>query len=139
MNSLLLLGLSITILALLPTSSYALRNIDADANIEIDGCRPSFKKSSAIFATPEEHFDQITKTCKIYVTKKITNHVNFTPPEAHYSQLINITVMDVIHLLREFSCYIFEIGMILMSMVLLCCSVIYMIILLLFKYGYMQL
>jgi hypothetical protein len=86
---------------------------------------PDFHKSASIFAITGKQIYRITKTCSsLYVHKGITKSVNYTPPEAHYIQLIDITVMDVVRFLIEFACYTFEIGMFILSVILLCCSTI---------------
>jgi hypothetical protein len=86
---------------------------------------PDFHKSASIFAITGQQIYRITKTCSpLYVQKEIAKSVNYTPPEAHYIQLIDIMVMDVVQFLTEFACYTFEIGMFILSIILLCCSTI---------------
>ena len=86
---------------------------------------PDFHKSASIFAITGQQIYRITKTCSsLYVQKEITKSVNYTPPEAHYIQLIDITVMDIVRFVTEFACYTFEIGMFILSVILLCCSTI---------------
>jgi len=86
---------------------------------------PDFHKSASIFAITGQQIYRITKTCSsLYVQKDITKSVNYTPPPAHYIQLIDITVMDVVRFVTEFACYTFEIGMFILSVILLCCSTI---------------
>jgi hypothetical protein len=86
---------------------------------------PDFHKSASIFAITGQQIYRITKTCSsLYVQKEIAKSANYTPPPAHYIQLIDITVMDVIRFLTEFACYTFEIGMFILSIVLLICSTI---------------
>ena len=86
---------------------------------------PDFHKSASIFAITGQQIYRITKTCSsLYVQKDITKSVNYTPPPAHYIQLIDITVMDVVRSVTEFACYTFEIGMFILSVILLCCSTI---------------
>lgn len=86
---------------------------------------PDFHKSASIFAITGQQIYRITKTCSsLDMQKKITKSVNYTPPEAHDIQLIDITVMDVVRFITEFACYTFEIGMFILSIVLLFCSTI---------------
>lgn len=86
---------------------------------------PDFHKSASIFAITGKQMYRITKTCSsLYVNKETTGSVHYTPPEAHYIQLIDITVMDVVRFVTEFACYTFEIGMFILSIILLCCSTI---------------
>lgn len=86
---------------------------------------PDFHKSASIFAITGQQIYRITKTCSsLYPQKEISKSVNYTPPEAHYIHLIDITVMDVLQFLAEFACYTFEIGMYILSIILLCCSTV---------------
>jgi|LauGreDrversion4_2_1035121.scaffolds.fasta_scaffold389601_2 hypothetical protein len=86
---------------------------------------PDFHKSASIFAITGQQIYRITKTCSsLYVQKEIAKSANYTPHPAHYIQLIDITVMDVVRFLSEFACYTFEIGMFILSIILLCCSTI---------------
>ena len=86
---------------------------------------PDFHKSASIFAITGQQIYRITKTCSsLYVQKEIAKSVNYTPHPAHYIQLIDITVMDVVRFLSEFACYTFEIGMFILSIILLCCRTI---------------
>lgn len=86
---------------------------------------PDFHKSASIFAITGRQIYQITKTCSsLYVQKGNAKSVNYTPPPAHYIQLIDITVMDVVRFITEFACYTFEIGIFILSIILLCCSTI---------------
>lgn len=94
---------------------------------DIDRC-PDFEKSASIFAITNQQIYRISKTCKIYVTKAPDpdpSYVNYTPPDSQYTKLMNVTVMDVVHFVHEFACYTFEIGMFIMSLVLLCCSTLF--------------
>jgi hypothetical protein len=90
---------------------------------DIDIC-PDFEKSASIFAITSQHIYRISKTCKIYVSKD-PSYINYTPPESYYTQVINVTVMDVIHFVHEFVCYTFEVGMLIISVIVLCCSTLF--------------
>jgi hypothetical protein len=94
---------------------------------DIDRC-PDFEKSASIFAITNQQIYRISKTCKIYITKAHDpdpSYVNYTPPESQYMKLMNVTVMDVVHFVHEFACYTFEIGMYVLSVILLCCSTMF--------------
>ena len=94
---------------------------------DIDRC-PDFEKSAFIFAITNQQIYKISKTCKNYVTKAHypdPSYVNYTPPESHYTKLMNVTVMDVVHFVHEFACYTFEIGMYVLSVILLCCCTMF--------------
>lgn len=151
---LLLLGLSATMLAVIPTPEvhahmnkkpaktswfrekylqqtyddyyeYTVNRNSLEDN-NIDRCI-DFKKSASIFAITNQQIYRISKTCKIYVTKATDpdpSYMNYTPHESQYTKFMNVTVMDVVHFVHEFICYTFEIGMFIMSLVLLCCSTI---------------
>jgi hypothetical protein len=92
---------------------------------DIDWC-PDFEKWAYIFAITNQQIYRISKTCKTYVTKATDpSYVNYTPPESHYTQVMNVKVMDVIHFVDEFACYTFELVMLIMSVILLCCSTMF--------------
>ena len=75
---------------------------------------------------------QKPQTC-LYITKsRIGAH--YKPPNAHDVQLIDITVMDVIEFLNKFIYYVFEISMILSSIVLVSFSTLCMIMLIFCQY-----
>jgi len=92
---------------------------------DIDKC-PDFEKSSTIFAITGQQFYRIKYTCKAYFQPaNPSGYVNYTPPESHYLQLSKITVMDIIRVTNGILCYTFEIGMYIMSVILLSCSTIF--------------
>ena len=70
---------------------------------------------------------------RLYIRRStISDH--YKPPNAHDVQLIDITVMDVIEFLDEFIFYVFEISMILSSIVLASFSTLCMIMLMFCQY-----
>ncbi len=93
---------------------------------------PDFHKSATIFAITGQQIYRIIRTCSVYIyptTMTTTNdNIHYTPHESHFKQIAQMTVMDVIQLIRAFLCYTFEIGMYAMSIFLLCCSTILMTI-----------
>lgn len=66
--------------------------------------------------------------------RRITIKTHYKPPSAHDVQLIDITVMDVIDFLNKFIYYVFEISMILSSIVLASFSTLCMIMLIFCQY-----
>ena len=97
---------------------------------------PELHKPAIFFAITGQHMDRSTQQqplTYLYIHKRtITSHYN--PPNAHDVQLIDITVMDVIVFLNEFIYYVFEISMILSSIVLASFSTLCMIMLLFCQY-----
>lgn len=105
---------------------------------DIDQC-PDFKKSAFIFAIMNQQIYSISKTCKIYVTKAQEpepdlTFINYTPPELQYTKLMNVTATEVIHLIHEFTCYTLKTGMYVLSLILLCCSTLFIVIMLFCQY-----
>lgn len=112
---------------------YTLKRYQFGDN-DIDMC-PDVYKSSSIFAITGQHINDIKTACAtLYIPKTTSNNAHYTPPKSHYMHLIHITVMDVFRFLWQLSCYIFEIGMLVMSLVLLSCSTLFMIILMFCQY-----
>jgi hypothetical protein len=70
---------------------------------------------------------------RLYI-RRITIRTHYKPPSAHDVQLIDITVMDVIEFLNKFIYYVFEISMILSSIVLASFSTLCLIMLLFCQY-----
>jgi len=90
---------------------------------------PDFHKSATIFAITGKQIYRIIRTCSVYIYPTTTNdNIHYTPHESHFKQITQITVTDMIQLIRGFLCYTFEIGMYVMSILLLCCSTILMTI-----------
>lgn len=90
---------------------------------------PDFHKSATIFAITGKQIYRIATTCAVYIHPTTTNdNIHYTPHESHFKQITQITVTDMIQLIRGFLCYTFEIGMYVMSILLLCCSTILMTI-----------
>jgi hypothetical protein len=71
---------------------------------------------------------------RLYIRRRSTISVHYKPPSAHDVQLIDITAMDVIVFLNKFIYYVFEISMILSSIVLASFSTLCMIMLLFCQY-----
>ena len=106
-------------------SRYNLRDKNRDV------C-PDFHTSASIFAITGQQIKRVTQTCSsLYVKKGASSKANakYTPPEAHYIQLIEVTVVDILEIIGVFMCYLLEIGMLLMSIIMLFCSTVFMVIL----------
>ena len=71
---------------------------------------------------------------RLYIRRRSTISAHYKPPNAHDVQLIDITVMDVIDFLNKFIYYVFEISMILSSIVLVSFCTLCMIMLLFCQY-----
>jgi hypothetical protein len=70
---------------------------------------------------------------RLYI-RRITIRTHYKPPSAHDVQLIDITVMDVIEFLNKFIYYVFEISMIISSIVLASFSTLCLIMLMFCQY-----
>lgn len=102
-----------------------------------DTC-PDIHTSASIFAITGQQIRRVTRTCSsLYVTKGTSTSSSipkYTPPEAHYIQLIEVTVVDVVQMIGVFMCYLFEVSMILVSLILLLWSTLMMVMLLFCQY-----
>ena len=73
----------------------------------------------------------------MYVNKGTTSakaKAKYNPPEAHYIQLIEVTIVDVVEFIGVFMCYLLEIVMLLVSLILLFWSTLMMVMLLFCQY-----
>lgn len=115
---------------------YTLHRFEFSDN-DHDMC-PDVYKSATIFAMTGRYMNRIKQTCTyIYATKPTKNnypHIDYIPPPSYDLRFIHITVTDVLHFVGQFLCYTFEIGMIILSIVLASCSTLFMIILLFCQY-----
>ena len=101
-----------------------------------DTC-PDIHTSASIFAITGQQIRRVTRTCSsLYVTKGTSTKANakYTSPEAHYIQLIEVTVVDVVEFIGVFMCYLFEVSMLLVSLILLIWSTLMMVMLLFCQY-----
>lgn len=98
---------------------------------------PDFHKSATIFAITGQQIYRIIRTCSVYIyptTTTTNDNIHYTPHESHFKQITQITVTEIIQLIRGFLSYTFEIGMYVMSILLLCCSTILMTIVMFCQY-----
>ena len=103
-----------------------------------DTC-PDIHTSASIFAITGQQIQRVTRTCSsLYVTKgtslSSSSIPKYTPPDAHYIQLIEVTVVDVVEFIGVFMCYLLEIAMLLVSLILLFWTTLMMVMLLFCQY-----
>lgn len=103
-----------------------------------DTC-PDIHTSASIFAITGQQIQRVTRTCSsLYVRKgtllSSSSIPKYTPPEAHYIQLIEVTVVDVVEFIGVFMCYLLEFAMLLVSLILLFWSTLIMVMLLFCQY-----
>ena len=104
-----------------------------------DTC-PDIHTSASIFAITGQQIRRVTRTCSsLYVNKgtslsSSSSIPKYTPPEAHYIQLIEVTVVDVVEFIGVFMCYLFEVSMLLVSLILLLWTTLMMVMLLFCQY-----
>lgn len=104
---------------------------------------PEFHKSSTLFAITGRRQPapaaqkNIPRTCplSIYATApKPAKYTDYLPPEEYYPRFIRIAVEDVIEPLGNFMCDVFEVFMLISSIILATLSSIFMIILIFGQY-----
>ena len=89
---------------------------------------PDIYKSSLIFAITGQH---ITRTCSaLYMNIETTK----SDDDDQSVQFITGIMTSIIEFIGKFICYTFEISMLILSIILACCSTIFMIILLFCQY-----
>ena len=103
-----------------------------------DTC-PDIHTSASIFAITGQQIQRVTRTCSsLYVNKGTLSsskaNAKYTPPEAYYIQLIEVTVVDVVEFIGVFMCYLLEIAMLLVSLILLFWTTLMMVMLLFCQY-----
>jgi hypothetical protein len=121
---------------------YTLTRFRLDDN-ERDMC-PDIHKSATIYAITGQYMNKIKSTCNAIYVQKSThndndNHLYITeenrpPPQEAFVETIYIMMTDVVQISGVFACYTFEIGMIVMSVILASCSTLFMIMLLFCQY-----
>ena len=101
---------------------------------------PDVYKLATVYAITGRYMNRIKQTCTyIYATKPTKNnypHIDYIPPPSYdlrFIQHIMVTT-DVLHFVGQLVCYTFEIGMIILSIILASCSTLFMIILLFCQY-----
>ena len=100
---------------------------------------PEFHNSAMYFAITgqRQQSNRVTQTCR-HITSvtplSIPKPQPQSQPQAHYSILLDITLMDIFIFFKEFVCYTFEYEMLLMSVILASCSTLFLIILVFYQY-----
>ncbi len=93
---------------------------------------PDIYKSSLIFAITGQH---ITRTCSaLYMNIETTKSYDHDDKDDQAVQFITGIMTSIIEFIGKFICYTFEISMLILSIILACCSTIFMIILLFCQY-----
>lgn len=111
-------------------SQYNLRDNNRDV------C-PDFHTSAIIFAITGQQIRRVDRTCSSLYVKKGASvtptsskaNAKYTPPESHYIQLIDVTVVDILEIIGVFMCYLLEFAMLLMSIILLLFTTVFMVFL----------
>lgn len=108
---------------------YTLTRYKLEDN-DYDVC-PDFHKSSIFFAITDQHMNRVKKTCSTIYVQKTTK---ISTSYENKIRDIQITIMDILEVLRVVACYTFEISMLIMSVILASCSTLFMIILMFCQY-----
>ena len=97
---------------------------------------PDIYKSSIIFAITGQHIYRITKTCSaLYVNIETAKSDDDDDDDDDQAiQYITGIITSIIEFIGKFMCYTFEMSMLILSIILACCTTIFMIILLFCQY-----
>lgn len=99
---------------------------------------PEIHKSATFFAITGRPMNRnmMRPIClsSLYARKLTKIDLQYHPPEAHYVRLIRVTVTDVIEPIGDFMCYLFELCMILLSVIFASFGTLVMIILIFRQY-----
>lgn len=102
---------------------------------------PDVYKLATIYAITGRYLQEIKHTCaSLYVqlpTNNNESHIDYILPRSFEIQdleMIYIIVTDVLQFLGHFLCYIFDIGITILSVVFAACFTLFMVILLFCKY-----
>ena len=104
---------------------------------DVDMC-PDIHKPATIYAITGQYMNEIKRTCNaIYVEKYAHTTTNATATAPTHEQLlenIDRMITDFFEYSGVCACYAFEIGMIVMSVILASCSTLFMIMLVFCQY-----
>lgn len=104
---------------------------------DVDMC-PDIHKPATIYAITGQYMNEIKRTCNaIYVEKYAHTTANATATAPTHEQLlenIDRMITDFFEYSGVCACYAFEIGMIVMSVILASCSTLFMIMLVFCQY-----
>lgn len=110
---------------------YTLHRYELGDN-DIDKC-PDIYNGASIYAITGHHIiNQIKRTCHVLPT------LATAPPTMKYEtpdiRIGRVKLVDILQFLFQITCYTFEIGMIVISIILAACSTLFMFILLFCQY-----
>lgn len=116
---------------------YNLNRLEFGDN-DRDMC-PDVYKLATIYAITGRYLQEIKHTCSsLYVqipTKNNDSHIDYIPLLTSYDlRFIHNTMTDVLQFLGQFLCYIFDIGITILSIVFAACFTLFMVILLFCQY-----
>jgi len=119
---------------------YNLNRVEFGDN-DRDMC-PDVYKLATIYAITGRYLQEIKYTCSsLYVvqtpTKNNDSRIDYIPSpsfELQDLQIIYIIATNVLQFLRQFICYIFEVGITILSIVFAACFTLFMVILLFCQY-----
>ncbi len=113
---------------------YTLHRFQLGDN-DLDMC-PDIHKTATLYAIIGRYLHEIKHTCDSLYVQKNSEQIqrNTDPdPDTDYT-LLSEEGFNIIHFIFQVSCYTFEIGMIIMSILLAACSTLFMFILLFCQY-----
>ena len=118
---------------------YNLNRLEFGDN-DRDMC-PDVYKLATIYAITGRYLQEIKHTCSsLYVqipTKNNDSHIDYILPRSFELQdfeIIYVIATDVLQFLGQFLCYIFDIGITILSIVFAACFTLFMVILLFCQY-----
>lgn len=96
---------------------------------------PEFHSSAMYFAiTGQRQLNRVSQTCR-HIQSPLQPHDNIRNSNNNsYILLSDIILTDIVFFFKEFVCYTFEYGMLLISVILASCSTLFMIMLLFCQY-----
>lgn len=118
---------------------YMSQNQYSAGNNKRDIC-PEFHKPATLFAITGRHQPapaarkRIQRTCPLTIYTTSAKYTDYLPPEEYYPRFIRFAVEDVIEPLGNFMCDVFEVYMMLMSIILASLSSLFIIMLIFCQY-----
>jgi len=100
---------------------------------DIDKC-PDIYNGASLYAITGRHIYEIKRTCHVLPTFADTETITPIPIPIPDLRIVYLMLVDALQRLFKILCYIFEIGMIVISIILAACSTLFMIILLFCQY-----
>jgi hypothetical protein len=120
---------------------YMSQNQYSAGNNKRDIC-PEFHKPATLFAITGRHQPapapaarkSIQRTCPLTIYATTAKYTDYLPPEEYYPRFIRFAIEDVIEPLGNFMCDVFEVYMMLMSIILASISSVFIIMLIFCQY-----